>query len=622
MEEPASVEALRTIKSELLAVELQYRQAEAALQQALAEEQVLLNKLKELELAKATAENEQELLRIEQAMEEMILNHQLLLLEKKEELAYAEQNYAEALAVLAEEAKGLSSEERNMLDSYLYKLEEYRTYAADSQEEYQNAVNNYVNAQYSFAYDFEVYKAKYLADVNAAKVKLENATEFQTLVAELHGSEHYQAASTLRAEIEAKEKEIQSLKDAKTIYAENAKKPLNEESALLDNETIENEAKITDLQLQQKHLFLDNEAFYKRTVSVPDELANELYNWFYNNDYEDNALGFIKDQKENKWGTANQSVTVQFEFPTNTSNYDVYDLKSGEMATFLNDLKDKYASYANSADNVRANYYATVNGYLTEFNSNVTSAQTKYDELQAKIDALDAKQLQVALRKSEIKLELSKVDVEVAAKQKTIDDMDDALTAMKALKSAYEGLLLGTEVTYPSLSKLVGVNPYTESYESWDPYIGEYVYVVKNKYESYINQTVEPSDIDFESEISITYLTKQLTDVEALERWKEHADFMVAYTTAQVTKAEGIYNTYCEAESPMVFAQQNAVETAQMAMELAKTQYEFYKAQFELYSKLFNEYFAAVTADDAPAEDTPADDTTTPPADGTTEGLA
>ena len=100
MEEPASVEALRNAKAELLTAEAQYRQAETAYlnaqtayQQALADNQVLLNKMEELNLKKLTAQTESEILALEQQMEELKLDHQVLLLGKKFELAQAEQEY-------------------------------------------------------------------------------------------------------------------------------------------------------------------------------------------------------------------------------------------------------------------------------------------------------------------------------------------------------------------------------------------------------------------------------------------------------------------------------------------------------------------------------------------------
>ena len=78
MEEPASIEALRTAKAELIAAEVQYKQAETALmnanvayQQALADHQVLLNKIEELNLAKRAAEDEKAILELENAIETM-----------------------------------------------------------------------------------------------------------------------------------------------------------------------------------------------------------------------------------------------------------------------------------------------------------------------------------------------------------------------------------------------------------------------------------------------------------------------------------------------------------------------------------------------------------------------
>ena len=630
MEEPASVEALRNAKAELLTAEAQYRQAETAYlnaqtayQQALADNQVLLNKMEELNLKKLTAQTESEILALEQEMEELKLDHQVLLLGKKFELAQAEQEYAEALAALAEQAKGISDYEQEVLDSYVEKLADLKVSLANAQDAYESAVIMNMEAQYSFDFDYEVYKAYFLAEVTAAQNELELATEFQELVAGLTGSDHLVAIEKLKKEIEAEEAKIKKLEDEITLYTNNEKADLNEQIDELNNRTAENTAKIDDLRLQQKHLFMDNEAYYKLTLSVPEILASELHSWFNYNYYEgekylDYVTGFVLNQDSGTWGTLNKTVTIQFDFKDNSANTlssCQSALENGPMASLLQALVNEYEPYKDGINDpdaqvvARANYYSTLLGQLNKFKELVKNAKTDSDNIEEEIKKIDATQLQVDLEKSALKLKLSKVDVDVATKQKNIDDMKDALEYVKSLKGAYEGFMLGTEVSYPKIMQVAITEKQDIYYYYYDEY-GNLIYYD----ESHSEITGGPyettlGNMNINNTWYIEYETRQLTSIELLEEWAEVADFMLAFATAGVTKAQGMYDEYCTAENPLVVAQKQVVVNAQLDMAVAQKQYEFYKAQFELYTKLFNDYFASVMETEG---------TTTPPAEGTT----
>lgn len=629
MEEPASVEALRNAKAELLTAEAQYRQAETAYlnaqtayQQALADNQVLLNKMEELNLAKLTAQTESEILALEQEMEELKLDHQVLLLGKKFELAQAEQEYAEALAALAEQAKGISDYEQEVLDSYVEKLADLKVSLANAQDAYEYAVRMNMDAQYSFDFDYEVYKAYFLAEVTAAQNELELATEFQEVVAGLTGSDHLVAIEKLKKEIEAEEAKIKKLEEEITLYTNNEKADLNEQIDELNNRSAENTAKKDDLRLQQKHLFMDNEAYYKLILSVPEILASELHSWFNYNYYEgekylDYVAGFVLNE-DGTWGTQNKTVTIQFDFEDNSANSlssCQSALENGPMASLLKALVNEYEPYKDGINDpnaqvvARANYYSTLLGQLNKFNELVKKAKTDSDNIEEEIKKIDATQLQVDLEKSALKLKLSKVDVDVATKQKNIDDMKDALEYVKSLKGAYEGFMLETEVSYPKIMQVA----ITEKQDIYYYYFDEYGNLIYND-ESHSEiaggpYETTPVNMNINNTWYIEYETRQLTSIELLEEWAEVADFMLAFATAGVTKAQGMYDEYCTAENPLVVAQKQVVVNAQLDMAVAQKQYEFYKAQFELYTKLFNDYFASVMETEG---------TTTPPAEGTT----
>ena len=164
-----------------------------------------------------------------------------------------------------------------------------------------NAIANNISDKL-FDFDYEVYKAYFLAGVTSAQNELELATEFQELVAGLTGSDHLVEIEKLKKEIEAEEAKIKKLEEELTLYTNKEKADLNEQIDELNNRSAENTAKKDDLRLQQKHLFMDNEAYYKLILSVPEILASELHSWFNYNYYEgekylDYVTGFVLNQE-------------------------------------------------------------------------------------------------------------------------------------------------------------------------------------------------------------------------------------------------------------------------------------------------------------------------------------
>ena len=401
MEEPASIEALRTAKAELISAEVQYKLAETAYknaetahQQALTEYQLLLNKLEELNVAKQAANDEKAILELEQAIELMKMEHQINVLDKKKALAQAEQNYADALLLLAEKSKGISDGEQQILDDYMTKLNNIKGYMATYQGTYETAVNAYVDAQHQFTFDYEMYKAKYLRDVALAEKKLENAKEFQDLLKEVNDSDYLATVTKLNADIEEAENELKALLENKDIYEKENKETYLVQIDEYNNLTAENNAKIKDLECQQKHFYMDNEAFYKVEVSIPGALCTDLYNWFSYNSYLQYTNGFVIE--EGVPAAPNGKVTVQFPFVDRTSNsvaqclnYLVNTTMPGNMANFLENLGSKYDAWKDvtsgtEEDLAKANYYKTAQRYLNTFQGHVDAAKDKAAELYEK----------------------------------------------------------------------------------------------------------------------------------------------------------------------------------------------------------------------------------------------
>ena len=596
MEEPASIEALRTAKAELISAEVQYKQAETALmnanaayQQALADHQVLLNKIEELNLAKRAAEDEKAILELENAIETMKMDHQIAVLLKKEQLANAEQNYADALLLLAEKSKGISDGEQQILDDYMTKLNSIKGNMATYQGTYETAVNAYVDAQHQFTFDYEMYKAKYLRDVALAEKKLENAKEFQDLLKEVNDSDYLATVTKLNADIEEAENELKALLENKEIYEKENKETYLVKIDEFNNLTAENIAKINDLERQQKHFYMDNEAFYKVEISIPGALCTDLYNWFSSNSYLQYTNGFVIE--EGVPAAPNGKVTVQFPFVDRTS-YSVAQclnsLENGNMANFLKVLGSKYDYWKDittgtEEELAKANYYKRAQGYLTTFQGHVDAAKDKAAELDKKIYEITSSQLEVDLKKSALDIEISKINVEVAALQKEYDNKEDALKYVKQLRDAYKGFVMETEAAYPVIQDLNG-NPIEIS--EFDPEDGFIVIFVDGKLQD------RPGEVE-----------------DVLNEWAEFAEFAIFYAEKELAKAQAMNDAYTAAESPMVVAQAAEVEAAEVSMKVAKAQYEYYKAQFETYSKLFNDFLAQVIG----AEE----DTTTPPAEET-----
>lgn len=160
-EEPASLVELRQAKAALIAADAAYRTAEAALKQAevefknaLTAEQVLFNELQaleneakaieneiaklDLEIKKAEteaekarweaqkAEYENDLLEQQQAMEEMIENHKIAMLDLLAQVAQAELDYENALKLMEASKLKLTPDQQAIVDGYVAAIKALR----------------------------------------------------------------------------------------------------------------------------------------------------------------------------------------------------------------------------------------------------------------------------------------------------------------------------------------------------------------------------------------------------------------------------------------------------------------------------------------------------------------
>ena len=233
-EEPASLVELRQAKAALIAADAAYRTAEAALKQAevefknaLTAEQVLFNELQaleneakaieneiaklDLEIKKAEteaekarweaqkAEYENDLLEQQQAMEEMIENHKIAMLDLLAQVAQAELDYENALKLMEASKLKLTPDQQAIVDGYVAAIKALRyggTYEdlagnnkvvtksiSELRQDLIEANANLQNAQFNWSAETilmqaKLDSAKYATTLEGAKKNLEDFIAF------------------------------------------------------------------------------------------------------------------------------------------------------------------------------------------------------------------------------------------------------------------------------------------------------------------------------------------------------------------------------------------------------------------------------------------------------------
>ena len=577
VDEPAGIEAIRNAKAELISAEAQYKLAEiavlnaqAALNQALADAQVLANKLQELELAKKTAESEQHIQNIEQQIELAILEHQKSLMEKQTALAEAQQAYNDALTMLEFASKEISAEEAAKIQEYTTTLETLSNNI--SAIDLATLTDKYLKAKYDFQFDYEVTKVNYENDIAIQKMEVADRETFVKLVAGLDATasiaDYIAKIDELQAKIDAAQAEITALTEEKSLKKVNDENPLDEQLEALIAETTENTAKINNLQLQQKHYFTDNEKYDKQIIDVPPTLVKDIHDWFVSKNYEDHAQGFVYDYENSTWTVTNNQVVVQFDMPnySYSNNLDHFKGLTYNLRNFLVALNNVYSPFKNSSIASEADkkaYAVKTQKYLDDFDALILEAKKASDKDDAEIEALNKKQLEINLKTSELNLAKNRITVEIAAIQKTIDNKKAAQQSLVDLQTVYKGLVNGTKIKIPG-----GTIPTTQD--------GASAYILTL------------------SDYSLT--GKDPVDVQKqLDKWALYAAYHLADAQAELAKKEQRLADYLEAENPERFAEMVAVEVAANELEFQTLLYEMYVAQYEHYSQLLKDFLAAVT---------------------------
>ena len=327
-EEPAGVENLRNAKSELIKAEAQYKaaeialvQAEAALKETIRAGYELDNKLKELdvqlkeaqvayetarlELQKAldAAVNEKEIARLQAEAAQYLLNKQNLenqrelaieqhkanMVNAQAALAQAEYNYQEVLNQIELASTGLTTAEKEMINTYRGEVEGIREKLAEARVKLLNAQEKLVNVKYDFNKDRLLAQNQRLLENQQLQVDLKKAEIAEVEALDLDGGAGVWQTQVeeIEATLEALEAQVTQLK----LDAEAKKADMVEPQAEIDKLTGEKkvvEEEITALEQQIYALIADYNVNMEFTLEIPERFQNTVsntggnfYYWLY-----------------------------------------------------------------------------------------------------------------------------------------------------------------------------------------------------------------------------------------------------------------------------------------------------------------------------------------------------
>lgn len=373
-EEPASLVELRQAKAALIAADAAYRTAEAALKQAevefqnaLTAEQVLLNELQALkneakaienEIAKLDleikqaeteaekakweakkAEYEKDLLEQQQAMEEMIEEHKITMLELLEEVAQAELDYENALKLMEASKLKLTPEQQAIVDGYVAAIKALRyggTYddlagntqtvaksISDLRQELIDANAKLQNAQFNWNAETalmqaELDSAEYATALEGAKknledfiafTKMENIQEWEAAAAEAE-----EAAGEIEIEIDNVTVTLEALFDDNDTDSD----PKDDTGAIVDvkKEITDVEAEITNInELRYAEYINPFETKDPEPMSLISPATDKYYPESKKYVKEQAKLDAIKAFNEEKEEMAKEKVAASFEVP-------------------------------------------------------------------------------------------------------------------------------------------------------------------------------------------------------------------------------------------------------------------------------------------------------------------
>ena len=265
--EPAGIEAMRQAKAELISAEAAYQAALTAYQQAqiaLVEAKVqaknLDNQLKELDLQEKQLElelqeaqnqhqirmweleylleqetNEAEIKRLEAEIalyewqimsrqmdveqlerdrEAAIEKHEAYMLQLQAATAQAQYNYEKALRDIEAMKNGLSTEEQNLIDEYIAKIDALRPQLQQAEQDLLLAQQNVISMKYDYVNDSTLLHMQYEREVALAQENLDNANAYLTEIQEADFTDQeylLTEAETITGRLAEIEEEINSL---------------------------------------------------------------------------------------------------------------------------------------------------------------------------------------------------------------------------------------------------------------------------------------------------------------------------------------------------------------------------------------------------------------------------
>ena len=403
-EEPAGVENLRNAKSELIKAEAQYKaaeialvQAEAALKETIRAGYELDNKLKELdvqlkeaqvayetarlELQKAldAAVNEKEIARLQAEAAQYLLNKQNLenqrelaieqhkanMVNAQAALAQAEYNYQEVLNQIELASTGLTTAEKEMINTYRGEVEGIREKLAEARVKLLNAQEKLVNVKYDFNKDRLLAQNQRLLENQQLQVDLKKAEIAEVEALDLDGGAGVWQTQVeeIEATLEALEAQVTQLK----LDAEAKKADMVEPQAEIDKLTGEKKVvkeEITALEQQIYNLTADYQVNTDFVLEIPERFQNTVYE----NRYTGNFYYWLKDG----------SAILSEDFKQNDRTGQYY-LPTGQLAWTFTKWGTYYA-FVNADYNNAVTVEKLSETALMQWNDWLTEAKYTYEE--------------------------------------------------------------------------------------------------------------------------------------------------------------------------------------------------------------------------------------------------
>lgn len=439
--EPAGIEAMRQAKAEFISAEAAYQAALTAYQQAqiaLVEAKVqaknLDNQLKELDLQEKQLQlelqeaqnqhqirmwelaylleqetNEAEIKRLEAEIalyewqimsrqmdveqlerdrEAAIEKHEAYMLQLQAATAQAQYNYEKALRDIEAMKNGLSTEEQNLIDEYIAKIDALRPQLQQAEQDLLLAQQNVISMKYDYVNDSTLLHMQYEREVALAQENLDNANAYLTEIQEADFTDQeylLTEAETITGRLAEIEEEINSLE----WLAADKRLALEEPQAKLDSLN----QVIMDILQEMKTLAnvtmpgLDNPAGLLDTVTltIPASIADFAANIFRDiRDYFDSNFGDGFAERPLAQQTVPNGYVYfidDFEYNETTFKYELGQdgILSWEANNYTSSIILQLFKTGLEAFVLSSPEQADLQAYLTSQEANLESLQTTYE---------------------------------------------------------------------------------------------------------------------------------------------------------------------------------------------------------------------------------------------------